>query len=132
MGTKTRQRAAMVSKDFIVTLLGRIRFNGVGTPTLEAASEAVESVSRSGVGGYRIRFKENWPTDFVRLDGNVYSDTGTVVPSVVLLSEYGSLSDVDLRRVEFVVVDMAGAPFDPTADETLSFALTVRNSTVRT
>jgi len=132
MGTNTRQRAAMVSKDFIVTLLGRIRFNGVGAPTLEAGSEAVESVSRSGVGGYRIKFKENWPTDFVRLDGNVYSDTGTAVPSVVLMSDYASLSDVDIRRIEFVVLDMAGAPFDPTADETMSFGITVRNSTVRT
>ena len=132
MGTKTRQRAAMVSKDFMLSLLGRIRFNGAGTPTLEAASEAVESVSRSGVGGYRIKFKENWPTNFVRLTGSLYSDTGTVVPSVVLLSEYGSLSDVTLRRVEFVVVDMAGLPFDPTADETLSFELQVRNSSVST
>ena len=132
MGTKTRQRAAMVSKDFIVTLLGRIRFNGVGAPTLEAGSEAIESVSRSGVGGYRIKLKENWPTDFVRLDGNVYSDTGTAVPSVVLMSDYSDLSGVDARRIEFVVFDMAGAPFDPTGDETVSFALTVRNSVVST
>ena len=132
MGTKTRQRAAMVSKDFIVTLLGRIRFNGVGAPTLEAGSEAVESVSRNGVGGYVIKFKENWPTDFVRFDGNIYSETGIAIPSVVMLSAYGSLSSPTLRRVELYVVDMAGAGFDPTTDETLSFALTVRNSTVST
>lgn len=132
MGTKTRQRAAMVSKDFMVSLLGRIRFNGVGTPTLEAASEAVESVSRNGVGGYRIKFKENWPINFVRFTGNIYSETGVSVPSVVILSNYASLGDVDLRRIEIFVCDMAGAGFDPTADETLSFELQVRNSVVST
>lgn len=132
MGTKTRQKPAMVSKDFMVSLLGRIRFNGVGAPSLEAASEAVESVSRTGVGGYRIKFKENWPENFVRFTGSLYSDTGTVVPSVVLMSAHTALDDVTLRRIEFVVVDMAGAPFDPTADETLSFELQVRNSVVST
>lgn len=125
---KTRRRGLETTKDFVVHIEGRIRFQGAADPLVPSGyGDVIASAVRDGVGRYTITLAEPVPT-FLRFDaherdpgGSLYFARGSSGSALGTAGTYA-----------FATLDATGAAVDPPNTAFLDFALVVRNSSVST